>query len=279
MTYAVTAQGALEYYPCRYGRSRVLFRGPRRPLDDPYIAFLGGTETYGKFIEAPFPALVEKAVGRPCVNLGVVNAGLDLCLNDPSVLDTMGRAAYCVIQVMGAQNMSNRYYSVHPRRNDRFLRASERLQELFPEVDFTEFHFNRHMLGQLQSLCPDRFHKVTEELRLAWVARMKHLLTVLGGRAILLWFADHPPPSKPVDQLDGDPLFIDASMVEALRRRAIRVLEVPKSDTARARGTAGMHFSDFEANAAAELMGPLAHEEAAEALTEALTGLLERDAR
>ena len=50
MTFAMTAPGALDYFPCRYGRSRVLFRGPRRPLDVPYVAFLGGTETYGRFL-------------------------------------------------------------------------------------------------------------------------------------------------------------------------------------------------------------------------------------
>ena len=70
MTFPVAAHGALDYFPCRYGRSRVLFRGPKRPLDGPYVAFLGGTETYGRFIETPFPALVEPALGQACINFG-----------------------------------------------------------------------------------------------------------------------------------------------------------------------------------------------------------------
>jgi hypothetical protein len=52
----------LSYSPCRYGASRMLFRGPRKRLDQPYLAFVGGTETYGKYIEEPYLALVEKAM-------------------------------------------------------------------------------------------------------------------------------------------------------------------------------------------------------------------------
>ncbi len=54
MTYMKLGQAALDYYPCRYGASKLLFRGPRRRLQGDYVAFLGGTETYGKFIETPF---------------------------------------------------------------------------------------------------------------------------------------------------------------------------------------------------------------------------------
>ncbi|MDC1223540.1 DUF6473 family protein [Ascidiaceihabitans sp.] len=46
MTYDVLGAGNLDYLPCRYGTSKLLFRGPRRPLKEPYIAFLSGTETY-----------------------------------------------------------------------------------------------------------------------------------------------------------------------------------------------------------------------------------------
>jgi hypothetical protein len=57
----------------------------------------------------------------------------------------------------GAQNLSNRLYTVHPRRNDRFLRASGILRTIYRDVDFTEFHFTRHMLDHLRCLSEDRF--------------------------------------------------------------------------------------------------------------------------
>lgn len=292
MSVAGSFQGALEYFPCRYGRSRLLFRGPKRALDAPYIAFLGGAETLGRFVTAPFPALVERALAKgakrtgsesgeaepsgtlPCVNLGVVNAGIDLYLGDPAVLNLAARAELCVIQVMGAQNMSNRFYGVHPRRNDRFLRASDRLQQLFPEVDFTEFHFTLHMLGRLREVSEKRFAEVTAELRLAWVARMKHLLTLLGGRAVLVWAAGHPPPDTHVNALAPAPLFIERGMLEALRPRAAALLDQPLSAAALTAGTEGMVFADFEAAAAAEALSPAGHAEIAEALSPTLARLL-----
>ncbi|MFZ5963972.1 DUF6473 family protein [Thalassococcus sp. BH17M4-6] len=274
MTYVGQAKGGLEYYPCRYERSRVLFRGPRRRLSGDYLAFLGGTETYGRFIATPFVALTERQLGLSCVNFGYVNAGLDLYLNDPAVLSIAEGAVGTVIQVMGAQNMSNRYYSVHPRRNDRFLRAARGLQAIYPEVDFTEFHFTRHMLCRLQTLSPERFALVADELRSAWLARMKQVLATLRGPVVLLWFAPEAPATSECNLVEGDPLFLDRSMIEALRPRVSAVVEVTASDRSRAEGTEGMVFTEFEASAAAEQMGIACHEEAAEALAATLADML-----
>ena len=149
MTFETMGSGPLDYAPCHYGDSRLVFRGPARLLRGDYVAFLGGTETYGKFLAAPYPVLVEDALGLPAANFGQINAGVDVYLNDPGVTAAAANAAVAVVQVMGANNMSNRFYTVHPRRNDRFLRASATMQAVFRDVDFTEFHFTRHMLGAL----------------------------------------------------------------------------------------------------------------------------------
>ncbi len=261
---------SLEYYPCRYNDSRVLFRGPRRKLDREYIAFIGGAETYGRFVEQPFPALLERRLSISCVNFGVLNAGMDLYLNDPAILDLASKASAKVMQITGAQNMSNRFYSVHPRRNDRFLRASERLEELYPEVDFTEFHFNRHMLGQLAEISLDRYALIVDELQTAWVARMKHVLTILHGKVVLLWFANHAPVLGKSQTTGSDPLFVTRDMIEVLRPRVMRVVEVVPSEAAMMEGTKGMVFGDFDACAAAELPNPRAHEEVANTLEDCL---------
>ncbi|WP_089270052.1 DUF6473 family protein [Puniceibacterium sediminis] len=273
MSYLMQGQSGLEYYPCRYGRSRVLFRGPRRRLQGDYLAFLGGTETYGRFVNFPYPELVEKEIGQPCVNFGSINAGVDLYMHDAAVLNAIEGARLNIIQVMGAQNMSNRYYSVHPRRNDRFLRASPLLQTLYDDVDFTEFHFNRHLLRHLRQVSEERFEEIAKELRSAWMSRMKYLLGAMRGPSILVWFAPLPP-GAPSNGLDGDPLFVDSSMLEALRPRIATLVVATPSEEARDMGTDDMVFNDFEAGAAAELMGPRAHEEAAEALAAVIKPLL-----
>lgn len=255
MSYHNAGRGSLEYYPCRYDGSRMLFRGPRRQLTDRYIAFLGSTETYGRFIETPFATRVERCLNVACANFGAVNAGLDLYLNEPAIMNLAEKADFKVVQVMGAQNMSNRYYSVHPRRNDRFLRAGERLEALYPEVDFTEFHFNRHLLTQLEALSPERFEAITEELKQAWVARMKNLLAQLRGRVVLLGFARALPLPRSAKVLAGDPLFVDREMIEALRPLVSHGLEVTPSDEAALEGTQGLIYADYDTCAAQESLG------------------------
>ena len=57
MAYEKLGGVSLNYDPCTYPDSKLMFRGPQRDLTSDYIAFLGGTETYGKFIAEPFPYL------------------------------------------------------------------------------------------------------------------------------------------------------------------------------------------------------------------------------
>jgi len=275
MTYENLGDGALDYFPCRYGKSKLLFRGPRRRLEGDYVAFLGGTETYGKFIDKPFPALVERELGEVCVNFGWLNAGVDVFLNDTTVLEAAEGARATVIQVMGAQNMSNRFYSVHPRRNDRFLQASSLLRTVFREVDFTEYHFNRHLLQALRVTSQERYEMVRDELKQAWLARMELLLGKISGKSVVLWFADHAPEDPAgEDGLGPDPLYVDHEMIDKIRPFATEVVEVTASSTAISQGIDGMVYSQMEAPAAAEMMGPTAHHEAAIALKEVLAAML-----
>ena len=274
MSFDALGTGALDYLPCRYGTSKLLFRGPRRTLTVPYVAFLGGTETYGKFIENPFPSLVEQHISMTCVNLGCVNAGIDVFSKDMQIAEMTNDAAVTVVQVMGAHNMSNRFYSVHPRRNDRFLQASSLLQAIYREVDFAEFNFNKHMLGRLLTLSPDRFQTVVDELREAWVGRMRGMLRGISGKTVLLWFADHAPEDEMAPDDERDPWYVTRAMIEQLRSEVTDVVEVVASDTALALGTEGMVFSQMETPAANNLMGPAAHQEAAEAVAAKLREIM-----
>lgn len=272
MSYEKMAGTELNYEPCQYGESRLLFRGPKKELGSPFVAFLGGTETYGKFVPQPFVDLLDQKLAVECVNFGYVNAGIDAFLAEPSVLDIAQRSEVTVVQVMGAQNMSNRYYKVHPRRNDRFIGASNMMQMVFNEIDFSEFHFTRHMLGTLCARTPDRYAMVRDELRMAWSARMKLLLNTIGGKIVLLWVADHAPETAMgTSGLGPDPLFVDRLMIEELRPMVDDVVEVVVSDEARAFGVEGMQCTDMERVAAQRMLGVKAHEEAADALEQSLT--------
>ncbi len=275
MAFEPLGAGALDYAPCRYGMSRLLFRGPQRRLDGAYCAVLGGTETYGKFVLRPYPDLVEDLLGVTVVNLGCMHAGPDAFLDDEAILTVCGGARAVAVQVTGAHNMNNGYYAVHPRRNDRFLRATPALRALCRRIDFTEFSFTRHLLSALQARAPDAFLRVVEELRGVWVARTRTLLQRLQGRAVLLWMSGHAPEAALAAlEPSGDPVLVDRPMIEAVRPFAAAVVEVVISPAARACGTAGMHFAPLETPAAERVPGPAAHAEVARALAPVLRRLM-----
>lgn len=275
MSYEKMSGAELNYEPCQYGESRLLFRGPQKELDAPFVACLGGTETYGKFVSQPFVTLLDETLPINCVNFGYVNAGIDAFLAEPSVLHIAQQSEVTVVQVMGAQNMSNRYYKVHPRRNDRFIGASNMMQMVFNEIDFSEFHFTRHMLGTLCARAPDRYAMVRDELRMAWSARMKLLLNTVGGKIILLWVADHAPETAMgTSGLGPDPLFVDRLMIEELRPMVDDIVEVVVSQDAQAQGISGMQCTDMERVAAQRMLGVAAHQEVADALQKPLTQLI-----
>lgn len=262
-----------DQQPVRYGASRLAFRGPKRALGGDYVAVLGSTETYGKYVEAPFPDLVETAIGFPVVNFGCLNAGVDAFAFDPAVLCAANAARAVVMQVMGAQNASNRLYTVHPRRNDRFLKASALLRALYPEVDFTEFSFTRHMLATLRAIDPARFETVRLEAKQAWTARMRQVLRSIDRPVLLLWFAAHPPPEEEAPDA-ADPMFVDREMLDALAPASSGMVEVVASDAARAEGVQRMVFDPMDRAAAQEQLGALAHEEAAARLARALGAVI-----
>lgn len=259
MTFDSPGAGALDYFPCRYGRSRLLFRGPWRPPAPRYCVALGGTATYGRFVARPWPQLLEAASGRMVLNMGVAHAGPDVWLQDPEALALARAAELRILQVPGAVNLSNPLYTVHPRRNDRFLAASPRLRQLYPEIDFTDFAFTRHMIRGLAERGTARFAQVVQVLRACWRERMAALLAALGAPVLLVWWADRPPPTPGSGvQVDGAaPLLVDTAMLQGIATRALGLLEVVLPDYGG--DLTGKSCGPLE-NAAARLVpGPASH--------------------
>lgn len=241
-----------------------MFRGPVRNFDRPYLAFMGGSEVYGRFVDHPFPDLLETELGKPCVNFGCVNAGLDSFMHDPATLRRARQADLCVLQIMGAQNLSNRFFRVHPRRNDRFLEAMPGLIELYPQVDFTEFHFNRHLLNSIRNISEDRFMRVLDELQRVWLSRMRLLIKALGGgKVVLLWMRFGP--DNDID-LEHEPPLVSAEMVNALKAHVQDCVTVEIERADHAGELPDMIVGPLHAPAASHAIGPAAHHDIANAL-------------
>jgi len=267
MAYEFLGSGALDYSPCSYGASKLHFRGPKRRLTGVYSAALGGSETFGKFVEQPYPNLLEMATGHRIVNLGCMYAGPEIFSSDNAVLEICRNASITVVQLTGAQNMSNRFYAVHPRRNDRFLRPTRLLLSIYPDVDFTDVHYTGHLLGLLWEVSEKRFDIVRKGLQSEWVSKMQAVVSKIDGQVILLWLATHAPGKAGVLHSPGaDPMFLDRDMIDQVLASGATLVEVVATPDEIAAGYERMIFSQLEEAAARQMLGPIVHQEAARQL-------------
>jgi hypothetical protein len=242
-----------------------------------YIAFIGGAGTYGKFVKNPFPELIEKRLGIECVNLGYMNAGVNVFLHDHTVHQTCNKARVTVIELVGAHNLNNRFYRVHSRRNDRFIAATPLLQAIFPNVEFADIHFTKHLLAMLKSGSQTRFEIICDELRDNWVVQMTALLEKIRGEKILLWFAGHPPDQTTTISKSGwEPLFVNREMIDAIRPFAGTLVEVIPPERDLPDSVKGMVFSDLEALSALQMPGIPAHRLASESLCGPIEKIIEK---
>ena len=102
---------------------------------------------------------------------------------------------------------------------------------------------------------------------------MTALLTLLGDRTVLLWFAGAPPPKDAVTK-PCDPMLVDADMVERIRAKAgAFVQSIPDPQSLKSDQDDLLQTLASRA-AAKQLMGPNAHLQAAQALQETCMHLL-----
>lgn len=112
-------------------------------------------------------------------------AGLDWVCDRVEAVLAKGTDGRVIVEVVGADRMSNPFYRVHPRRNDRLIAPTEALVKLYPEVDFVDFAFVGEMLAPLEAICPARFAEIAKALRRTWLERMLALVDALKGRAVI----------------------------------------------------------------------------------------------
>lgn len=245
----MTGVHAPEELTCRYGTSKLVFRGPQKSLERPYVAFLGGTETYGRFVQYPFVSLIERDLGMSCINLGSVNAGLDAISQDHDILRIAGRASRVVLQLPDMHALSNRFYRVHARRNDRLIEVMPRLVDLYPDLDFTRYNFVQHLVGDLQRESAAQFELVQRDLAAAWMRRVTRLVRQCRGKVWLLWLRYDSP----------NPLALSQGMVQAVAHDACGVvpLEVGSAQSRDELDT--MRFGPLHEPIARQLIGGQTH--------------------
>lgn len=260
----------LDYHSMALPGSNLRFRGPLTEEREPAVVCIGGSETFGRFIHAPFPSQLDAALPGTVLNLGVMNAGLEVMVTDAAIAAAVNAAEAVVLQITSAHNMTNRFYTVHPRRNDRFITASAMLRTIYPQVDFTEFHFTRHLLTHLRDVSQDRFEIVRTELEAAWVARMRRFIAGITVPVHLLWLSNRAPGTPEDHDMLQDPLFVTPRMLEQVESEAASLTIASPDEATEELSVQGKFFGPREEAAARLLPGPQLHQRAAEELLQNL---------
>lgn len=213
-----------DYEVYRYGRSQQLFRGPPPALRGKYVAFIGSAYTFGRYVDTPFADLIGQELNVQVANFGTDGAGPGFFLGDQEVRHAASEARLCVVEVMSATAISNRMFTVRPRRNARLHQVSELLMGIYPEVDFDRFAFTKPMLRCLRELDESRFRLVANEMKNAWIGRTQTLLSTLECPTILFWFSQREPDdlfSDPTDPTGMSyPYYVDSAMLDSVKPEA-----------------------------------------------------------
>ncbi|WP_217357426.1 DUF6473 family protein [Ruegeria arenilitoris] len=274
MSYHESGATGVEESVCRYGASKLWFRGPKRALRVPYVACVGGTETFGRFVDSPFPAALEQRLEMQCLNLGSLFTGAEGLARDPEILSLMNGAEVCVLQLPSALNQSNRFYRVHPRRNDRVLQATSDLSALYPEVDFADVHFVRHLMSRLSAFSDARFEVVAAELRRAWAEALRTLLDNVTSRVLLLWLDwDHSPAVGLDARGVSDPVPITQAMIDGVSDGGVATVKMTVRPSGASDDLEDMLFGTMQQPMAEYMIGPATHRAIAERLLPAIRDL------
>lgn len=272
MSYHESGALSAEEPLCRYAGSERWYRGPKLALDRPYLACVGADETFGRFVARPFPSVLDDKLDMPCINLGSLFCGVDGLTLDTCLLDLMNNAKTCVLQLPGILGQTNPFYRVHVRRNDRVLEATADLRALYPEVDFAEIHFVRHLILRLAEFQDARFEMVADSLRRGWLTKLSDFLTQVKPPVVLLWLdIVHSPDAQHLSL--PETVQVSASMVSELARHCAGKIEMEVRPSGESDDLEDMLFGTMQQPMAEYMIGPATHRAIAERLLSAIRDL------
>ncbi|MBL8754690.1 MAG: hypothetical protein JNK15_15405, partial [Planctomycetes bacterium] len=186
------------------------FRGPVPDLGQPFVACVGGAQTFGRFVAEPFPTQLARGLGMPVLNLGLGGAGPRFA-GGPDVLAILSRARAVVVQCFAGRSASNSLFDAGAGRNTgrclrtgRWLRFEEFLREVRARDD----------LGLLQ--------RVVHETRDDWAVGMRHIARSLPVPTVLSWLSARTPDYT-IDWrsdhgvLNTFPQLLDRDVIERVR--------------------------------------------------------------
>lgn len=231
----------IDYQCYELAQTNLWFRGPQPATLRPgcYFSAIGAAQTFGCFCPDPYPALLQKRLDFPALNLGYSGAGPAFFLRQPQVLAHVNRGAFCIVQVMSARSTSNSKFDnpdglAHGRRrSDGQPATSETIfkEALWADMDCIPLPY-RVIMPFLKSLKIPLPHarRLLRESRSTYIRDFKALMDLITVPKILLWFSERKPSYMPRYDSAGwllgrFPHLVNEKMVGNLSQLADRYVE------------------------------------------------------
>lgn len=222
MSYQVTDSRIIEYGDIALPGTPLLVRGPLPNFEKgDYISFLGAAQTYGRFVEKPYPKILAELGPYESLNLGFGGAGPEHYLPRRNLLDIVNRGRAAVVQVMSARSVSNSYFI--NTSSDRLVPRDATLNR-----DPTS---SLDAWGALLSLRGAEFvRKLVFETREIYVSRMATLLAKIKVPTILFYFSTRQPNYCDAFQSIGQvfnefPHMVNERVLDEIKARATFYVE------------------------------------------------------
>lgn len=205
----------------RQTNTQFLLRGPKpKNLEEgKYFACIGAAQTFGRFCEKPYPALLEEKLSIQSLNLGRGGAGISFFSKEnEKLLKYVNSAKFAIIQIMSGRSESNSLFEskglgTYRRRSDgTHIGCDDAYKKLLEEND------------------QDYVAKIVAETRHNWVNHFKDFLEQITVPRVLFWFSVRRPhyreKYKSVHGLFGDfPQLVNSAMVRQIRNYSDNYVE------------------------------------------------------
>jgi len=163
----------------------VRFRGPaldpRAVAQGSYFTCLGAAQTYGCFVERPFPQILAKRIGLDALNLAVGGAGPGFYLQYPALIEAMNRGRFVVLQCMAARHESN----------SRFV-ADGYVEFVTDRVHGDSVDSGTAWRRIIDEEVDDAPRYVAES-RASWIETMRRLVDAITVPVVFFWFSRREP--------------------------------------------------------------------------------------
>ena len=213
----------VDYHPFTLDGCPVPFRGPafdpQAVPEGSFFTCLGAAQTYGCFVDRPYPDLLSDRLGLGALNLAVGGAGPGFYLQYPALIAAMNRSRFVVVQAMAARHEANSRFAA-----DGYV---EYLRDRVTGESLDTVSAWCRVLEETPAAAP----RLVAESQASWLESMQRLRAAITVPVVFLWFSQQKPaapawpellagvgqrpPVELVHRMFGAfPQLVDAAMAE-----------------------------------------------------------------